>query len=216
MKRALFCTAIVVMSVAVSMAATTFLSTEVVLGVSSAYDSAAGTLTWGNGTNAILNTSDGVIFFDSASVSATFTNAVDTSTGTTASAEFASGVDWTIILGKAGSDVIKFTGTTTSSYQESEVSELYGSTLNGAVSSSVDIEILGAAYFTDGVVWADSISIVALTIGLQQSPQSALNDLQIDDYSSDWYSSNVKLDIVPEPASIALISAGLFVLRKRK
>lgn len=216
MKSKLFCVAVIVLSAAMSMA-TTIISTEVVMGVTSTYDASANTLIWGDGIEARLFTTDGQIFFDSASVTAQFTGGVDTSSGGTASAVFDSGIAWQIVLGSGGSDVLILSGTTSDYYNEVEMSDISGSTLIGGTDSSVDIQLLDPSFFGGiELEWADSISITSMTIGIRSSVASLINNLNLDDYSENWYSSNVKLDLVPEPATVMLLAAGGFIVSLRK
>lgn len=169
-----------------------------------------GTLNWSGGAVAKVYTVGNPLPLTFVpTVTATFTNGTDTSSGTLAGAIFGS-LNFTVSLKQSGFNVGSFSGTLYSShkYVENEIYE--GTVLDGAAVVTL------TSFIVTGYDWSEGIG---QPTGLRA--QTSLST-SINDYQSDWGSNNVKITIladesgIPEPATMSLLSIGALGLLRRK
>ena len=197
---------------------------EQVAGVTASYDKGTGTLTWDGGASGWFMTEDFQIqAFTEGTVYATFQGAVDTSDGSgLASATFASGTFGMHLDGPGlGGKYADITGHVhnASKYFENETGTDTDH-LDGQALVTIDSAVFNGNWFTELVEleWADDVggtSLLAADITLPFGTN-------IVDYASNYFTDNSIITLwadesaVPEPATLALLSLGGLVLRRRK
>jgi hypothetical protein len=195
---------------------------EVVLafGMTSSYsaDSNTQTLTATNGAWVFVSNNPDHLSFSTTSSSVIATGADDASSGGVANATFSGGT-WQIQLYDSNELVLNLSGTI-EWYEENE-DLLFTNIVNGdghlfvdAETKIVDPDFWGAG--TDWVTTDGESAIETYISGAQQGGGSLTN------YLNNWSSGNVTMviyadssNVVPEPATIALIALGGLLLRKR-
>ena len=169
----------------------------------------------------------GLVSFANSSITGTFSNITDTSSGNLASALFATGT-WSLEFSGSGSwldPVFTISGHTINDYSETET---------GVDTNKLDgraIVVVDEAYFTLGffdqyfgipvtMEWEGGVGTYAGLIADVTLPDETPG---IVDYETDYTSTNMIItlyadeSIVPEPATIILLgTAGLLALRRRR
>ncbi len=198
---------------------------EQILGASAAYNAVQQKITWSGGIDGWLLTDSGYFSFfselpnyNSVPVSATFTLMTDLSSGGQAKARFASSA-WNIDLIAGGSSVAYIAGHISGSYNEVEVDP---DMLEGRAVVIVDVANFDEAYWE--AILGEGQTLGWEGIGLKAGIIANITlpyETGIEDYSEDYASDNVIVTlyadegVIPEPATIALLSLGGLLLRKR-
>ncbi|MGA2914735.1 MAG: PEP-CTERM sorting domain-containing protein [Sedimentisphaerales bacterium] len=199
------------------------------LGVGAEFDaSPPGTITWSGGVDGWLMTEMGNFQFyswapgfESAPVTAEFTLITDLSSGGQAKARFAAG-SWTMgVIASGYTDPVAYlAGHIQGNYNEMATNPPEGTALEGRAIAIVDTATFNDAYWTlaigTPICWegiGQAAGIIA-NISLDEGKG-------IQNYQSDYSSNNVIVtlyadpSVVPEPATIALLTLGGLLLRKR-
>jgi len=193
------------------------------LGVNAAFNAGAGTIHWSGGLDGLLMTENYDVAFYSTNtdtISADFSIMTDLTSGGPAKASFASGL-WSIIINVEGyaNPVAEISGHLAGSYNEMATNE-DGTALEGRAVAIVDAASFNNAYWQTLIptpVYWEGIGMAAGIIADISLPEGQ----GIDDYQSNYITPNVVVtlyadeSVVPEPATIALLTLGGLLLRKR-
>lgn len=191
-------------------------------GVSADYDALTGTLKWSMGASGLLIDADGNYYVDeNINVVGQFSNVVDTSSGGQAMANFAldsvtltfNSIQFPSLTGATSQGILKISPYNNNRYWESEIAPnadvLNGHALVSVVADFVLEPVWGS---THHVVWNGSNPFSSLD-ALISLPVGTDIQSYLEDYSSD--NNMIVLTAVPEPCTIALLSLGGLLLRKR-
>jgi hypothetical protein len=180
------------------------------LGASSSYSGGTLTYTGGAGAIAYLDSGD-EISFPGASVTASFGNLSDNSTGGVASGRFGTGT-WTVNMTDSGSTVLTMSGHITW-YDELELTP---QALHGRGITYVDSFWADSTYFQN--VWGlEDAPIWSGGLGVANGITSETTGISVDpllNYNVPFTASNVTVTVwadpsnIPEPATLALIISG--------
>lgn len=196
-----------------------------------AYNASTGTLTWDQGALAFINGDLNKVY--GSLVTAELTVVDDSaSAGGTARAVF-SNMNMSVLLYEFGFtsansflklDVNLASGTGLDGYREEEDSTGAPSSLTGQAFINVALSDL---VVNDGVdyEWADGNALSGMKVDTFAIKDANGNNLDISDYSTDWFATNnanitISTDesiAIPEPATIGLLSlGGLFYFARKK
>jgi len=196
-------------------------------GVNSAFDATTGTLTWSAGASGYLFDTDGSMYTDNnVNVTGYFSNAIDTSSGGQAMANFQldsvtltfNSIEFPSVSGSTSQAVFQISSCSNNRYWESELAAdadvLHGQALVN-VAATFFLEPLWGAEFawdgTDGVSCLDSMTSLTYGADFQNYMQNYLaqnNTIVLYADQSNY--------AVPEPCTLAVMSLGGIILTRRR
>jgi hypothetical protein len=197
-------------------------------GVNADYDAATGILTWSAGASGYLMDTVGNTYLDSdITVTGLFSNAIDTSVGGQAMANFQldsvtltfNSIEFPSVTGATSKAILEISRYGSNRYWESEIAAdadvLHGQALVGVTASFLLEPVWGASH---DVIW-DGINDVSCLDSMTSLPFGANFQDYLHSYSSDNNTIVLNADestyVVPEPCTLAILGLGAILFRRR-